>query len=259
MKNKIQTCFSPAVYHLFQEPDNIVVVVDVLRATSAIVTAFANGVGSMIPVATVEEAKKYQATGILAAAERNAVKIEGFDFGNSPLSYLDSEQIKGKTIAISTTNGTQAIEAAKGTATIIIGSFLNLQAVTKWLVAQNRNIIILCSGWKNKFNLEDTLFAGALAKNLLKHSNFETACDATIAAEYLIERAGDDIYNFLEYSSHRKRLKNLHLENDIEFCLTFDKYDVIPIYLEQKLQLMPTDFKLEQKKTSSNSVYEKSN
>jgi 2-phosphosulfolactate phosphatase len=244
LKNKIQTCFSPAVYHLFQEPDNIVVVVDVLRATSAMVTAFANGVKAMIPVATVEEAKAYQDAGYLAAAERNAVKIKGFDFGNSPLSYLDASKIKDKTIAISTTNGTQAIEAAKGTATIVVGSFLNITALTQWISTQKRDVIILCAGWKNKFNLEDTLFAGALAKYLNNTNNFITDCDATIAAEYLFERAGKDLYGFLEYSSHRKRLKNLHLENDIEFCLTLDKYEVIPVYLENKLQLLPKGYTL---------------
>lgn len=244
MKNKIQTCFSPAVYHLFQQPDNIVVVVDILRATSAMVTAFAHGVKSMIPVATVEEARAYQQKGFLAAAERNAIKIEGFDFGNSPLSYQNSEQIKDQTIAISTTNGTQAIEAAKGTATIVVGAFLNITSLSQWISKQNKDVIILCAGWKNKFNLEDTLFAGALAKKLMESELFETECDATIAAEYLIERAGDDLYQFLEYSSHRKRLKNLHLENDIEFCLQFDKYDVIPFYNGEELISMPSEYQL---------------
>ncbi|MFN4121875.1 MAG: 2-phosphosulfolactate phosphatase [Flavobacteriales bacterium] len=244
MKNKIQTCFSPAVYHLFQQPDNIVVVVDILRATSAIVTAFAHGVKSMIPVATVEEARAYQQKGFLAAAERNAVKIEGFDFGNSPLSYQNSEQIKGQTIAISTTNGTQAIEAAKGTATIVVGAFLNITSLSQWIIKQNKDVIILCAGWKNKFNLEDTLFAGALTKKLIESKMFETECDATIAAEYLIERAGDNLYDFLEYSSHRKRLKNLHLESDIEFCLQYDTYPIIPIFNGEVLVCMPDDFSM---------------
>jgi 2-phosphosulfolactate phosphatase len=242
LKRKIQTCFSPAVYHLFQQPDNIVVVVDILRATSAIVTAFAHGAKSMIPVASVEEAAAYRDKGFLAAAERNAVKIEGFDFGNSPLSYLDETKIKDQTIAISTTNGTQAIEAAKGTATIVIGAFLNISALASWIEQQDRDVIILCAGWKNKFNLEDTLFAGALAQKLIATEKFETDCDATIAAQYIIERAGDDLYGFLEYSSHRKRLKNLHLENDIEFCLQVDTYNEIPLYDGHSLQRMPEEF-----------------
>jgi len=201
----------------------------VLRATSAICTALHHGVERMIPVAGLDEARKYKDLGYLVAAERNAVKQEGFDFGNSPFHYMD-EQVKGKTIVISTTNGTQAIEAAKDASVIAIGSFLNLSALAEWILPQERDVIILCAGWKNKFNLEDSLFAGALANKLIDSGNFSTMCDSTIAAGYLYERASDDLYGFLEYSSHRKRLKNLHLEDDIRYCLSTDIMQTIPVY-----------------------------
>ncbi len=203
--------------------------VDVLRATSAICTALHHGVERMIPVAGLDEARKYKDLGYLVAAERNAVKQEGFDFGNSPFHYMD-DQVKGKTIVISTTNGTQAIEAAKDASVIAIGSFLNLSALAEWILPQERDVIILCAGWKNKFNLEDSLFAGALTNKLIASDNFSTMCDSTIAAGYLYERAADDLYGFLENSSHRKRLKNLHLEDDIRYCLSTDIMQTIPIY-----------------------------
>ncbi len=229
--NSIQTCYSPVLFPLFKEDNAIVVVVDVLRATSAICAAIHHGVDKMIPVAGLDEARKYKAEGFLVAAERNAIKQEGFDFGNSPFHYID-EDLSGKTIVISTTNGTQAIEAAKDSSTILIGSFLNITAVANWILQQDRNVIVLCAGWKNKFNLEDSIFAGALSLKLIQSGKFNTACDSTIAAGYLYERANNDLYGFLEYSSHRKRLKDLQLENDIRYCLTEDQMETIPVYMD---------------------------
>jgi 2-phosphosulfolactate phosphatase len=231
LANSIQTCFSPATYPLFADSDSIVVVVDIFRATSAICTAIQHGVDRMIPVASVEDAQRYKDLGFLVAAERNAVKLEGFDFGNSPFHYMTPD-VQGKTIAISTTNGTQAIEAAKDAAVIAIGSFLNIQALANWIKPQGRNVIILCAGWKNKFNLEDTLFAGALAGLLLEDDRFSTTCDSSIAAGYLYEKASSDLFGFLENSSHRNRLKNLNLEKDIRYCLSINTMDIVPIVHE---------------------------
>jgi 2-phosphosulfolactate phosphatase len=219
---------------LFKEENAIVVVVDVLRATSAICTAIHHGVDKMIPVAGLDEARKYKAEGYLVAAERNAIKQDGFDFGNSPYHYID-EDLSGKTIVISTTNGTQAIEAAKDSSTILIGSFLNISSIANWILQQERNVIVLCAGWKNKFNLEDSIFAGALSLKLIQSGKFNTVCDSTIAAGYLYERANNDLYGFLEYSSHRNRLKDLQLENDIRYCLTEDQMETIPVYLDGAL------------------------
>lgn len=216
------------MYSLFADTDSIVVVVDIFRATSAICTALNNGVERMIPVASIEEAQKYKDLGFLVAAERNAVKLEGFDFGNSPYHYMTPD-IQGKTIAISTTNGTQAIEAAKEAAIIAIGSFLNIQALANWIKPQGRDVIILCAGWKNKFNMEDTLFAGALAGLLSEDERFLTTCDSTIAAGYLFEKASSNLFGFLENSSHRNRLRNLNLEQDIRYCLSLNIMDIVPI------------------------------
>jgi 2-phosphosulfolactate phosphatase len=237
--NKVEVCFTPQSFPLFKNDNAIVVIIDVLRATSAICTAFHYGVEKMIPVATIEEAKEYQKMGFIAAAERNGEKIEGFDLGNSPFGYMD-ERLKGKTIAISTTNGTQAVDVARNSYKTVIGSFINLDALAAFLIAQKRDVIFLCAGWKNKFNLEDTLFAGACAQQLLDSTFFKTECDSTLSATRLYSIAKQDIYGFLADSSHRKRLQKLDLEKDIRYCLTPNQSTVIPV-LEGKylIQLAP--------------------
>ena len=227
-KKSIEVCFSPISYPLFANNEAIVVVIDIFRATSAICTAISHGINGIIPVATIEEAREYQLKGFLAAAERNGEIQPGFDMGNSPFSYMD-EKLKGKKIALTTTNGTQAIAASKDAYKVVIGSFLNLSVLSSWLENQNRDVILLCSGWKNKFNLEDTLFAGAVSQRLILSGKFENSCDTTHAASLLYETAKHDLFNFLGNSSHRNRLEKLNLEKDILYCLKADQTPVIPI------------------------------
>ncbi len=224
----IEVCFSPQSYQLFHNPDSIVVVIDILRASSAITTAFYNGVAKMIPVATVEEAHKYKENGFLVAAERNAEIVPGFDLGNSPFGYMNVK-VKGKTIAITTTNGTQAISVAKHAYKVIVGSFLNLDTVIDYLRKEKRDVLFLCAGWKNKFNLEDTLYAGAVAEALIYKYDFNSYCDSTIAAMELYKLAKHDMYEFLANSSHRNRLQKLDLERDIKYCLTPNQCPVLPV------------------------------
>lgn len=224
----IEVCYTPQAYPLFHKADSIVVVIDIFRATSAIVTAFYNGVSKMIPVATVDEAKEYQKNGYLAAAERDGEMIEGFEIGNSPFGYMNNK-VKGKIIAISTTNGTQAIEVSKKASKVLVGSFLNLDVLCKYLSEQKKDVILVCAGWKNKFNLEDTLFAGAVVSKLTTESGFQTMCDSAIASHHLYNMAKNDMYEFLSNSSHRNRLAKLDLERDIKYCLTPNQCPVIPV------------------------------
>ncbi|MBX7180929.1 MAG: 2-phosphosulfolactate phosphatase [Bacteroidia bacterium] len=226
-KKQVSVCFSPFLYPLFRNDEAVVVVVDVLRATSAMVTGFDNGVKAMVPVAGIEEALSYKSQGFLVAGERNGEKQEGFDFGNSPFSYV-REVVEGRKVAISTTNGTQAIVAAKDAYKLVIGSFLNLSAMRDFLVEQKRDVIVLCAGWKNRFNLEDSLFGGALAEQLLRSGAFDVQCDSALAAMHLYERAKLDMNGYLANSSHRKRLKHLNLAEDIAYCLSIDICKSIP-------------------------------
>ena len=224
----IEVCYTPQAYSLFHKDNSIVVVIDIFRATSAIVTAFYNGVSKMIPVATVEEAREYQKNGFMAAAERDGEVIEGFELGNSPFGYMNSK-VKGKTIAISMTNGTQAIEASRKASKILVGSFLNLDVLCEYLSSQKKDVILVCAGWKNKFNLEDTIFAGAVVNKLTTESGFEITCDSAIASNHLYAIAKDDLFEFLSNSSHRNRLAKLDLERDIKYCLTPNQCPVIPV------------------------------
>jgi len=226
-KKNLEVCLTPALIHLHELDERIVVVIDVLRATSSICVAFANGVKSIVPVAGIEESIAYREKGYLVGAERNGEMLEGFDLGNSPFSYMD-ERVKGQRVALSTTNGTQAIVAAKGAAQIVAGSFLNLDHLAEWLPLQDKSVLLLCAGWKNSFNLEDTLLAGALSEKLIPHFELNRMRDALLAAVHLYEIAKGDLYGFLASSTHRKRLEKLQIEKDIEYCLTPNLAPVIP-------------------------------
>lgn len=230
----LEVCFSPALIHLHDVSDSVVVVIDILRATSSICVALANGVKSIVPVAGVEESQAYRSKGFLIGAERNGEMLDGFDLGNSPFSYMD-DKVKGRDVALSTTNGTQAIAAAKGAYQIAAGSFLNLDVLCDWLIRQDKSVILLCSGWKNSFNLEDTLFAGAVAEKVASHFTLNKMQDAVIAAKHLYSIAKHDMYGFLEQSSHRKRLEKLHIEKDIEYCLTPNQAPVVPVMVDGAL------------------------
>ncbi len=236
-RKKIEVCFSPYLFPLFKDEFDIIVVIDVLRATSAICAAFDNGVAGLIPVSTIEEAREYQAKGYLVGAERQGQIVEGFDFGNSPYSYMVPE-LKGKTVVLSTTNGTKSINIAKEAGQVVIGSFLNLDVLCEWLEKQDKHILCLCSGWQNKFNLEDTICAGAITDYLVNTGQFRSEEDSSIAAKYLFLSAKDNILGYLKASSHRRRLKNLNLNEDIKYCLTPNQAPVIPILVGDTIQLI---------------------
>jgi 2-phosphosulfolactate phosphatase len=219
--NTIDVCISPDLLHLYNLEGKIVVVVDILRATSCMTTAFANGISSIIPVATVEECMYYKQQGYLAAAERDGKTAEGFDLGNSPFSYMDAS-FKGKTLVVTTTNGTLAITKSRSATQVLIGAFLNKTAMMNYLRYQNRDVLVLCSGWRGTFNMEDTLYAGALVSGLegiLLHES-----DSSLMAKRLYESARYDMMKYMEDSTHFKRLSRLNAYNDIEFCMTEDLY-----------------------------------
>jgi 2-phosphosulfolactate phosphatase len=223
---KIDVCFSPELLHLYNIENSIVVVVDVFRATSCMTTAFAHGVEGIIPVASVEECVSYQQKGYLAAAERDGKTPEGFDFDNSPFSYM-VEKVKGATVCVTTTNGTLAITKSKSAVKVMIGSFLNLGALTNYLKDVQYDILVLCAGWKGKPNLEDTLFAGALVENL--RNEFMIEDDSALMAMRQYENAKGDLLSYVATSSHVKRLQRLGIQKDIAFCLQQDLYDVLPV------------------------------
>jgi len=233
-RKRVEVCFTPGEYPYYKDEFETVVVIDVLRATSAICTAFQYGVAAIIPVPTIEEALAYKNKGYLAGAERKGQIVEGFDFGNSPFSYMKEEFI-GQEIVLTTTNGTKSLDVAKEAPNVVVGSFLNLDALCIWLEKQEGNVLCLCSGWQDKFNLEDTICAGAICDYLISTGDYTSIEDSSIAAKYLFLSAKDNYLGYLKSSSHRRRLKNLNLNEDIKFCLTPNQTDVIPILKNGKL------------------------
>ncbi|MFY0651269.1 MAG: 2-phosphosulfolactate phosphatase [Cyclobacteriaceae bacterium] len=222
----IDVCLSPDLIESFDLQEKIVVVVDILRATSCMVSGLANGVSGIIPVATIEECKAYQNEGYTCAAERGGKPVEGFELDNSPFSYMQ-DGLKGKTISATTTNGTLAITKSLDAEQIIIGAFLNITAVARYLERQPNDVIIHCAGWKGKVNMEDSLFAGALIDML--RDTHAPGCDAPLMARNYYLSVKEDLLATVKNSAHAKRLAKIGIEKDTEFCMTFDYYDVIPV------------------------------
>lgn len=231
---KLEVCLSPTLLSLFNLEGKIVVIIDIFRATSSICYGIDNGAEAIIPVAEIEDCVAYRENhhDYLIAAERNGEVVQGFDFGNSPFSYT-REKVNGKTIVLTTTNGTQALHLSKAANKIVIGSFLNLTAVCNWLKEQSQDIILVCAGWKGNFNLEDTLFAGAVVYHL-KDKGYRLD-DAAIAADDMYGIAKNDLNTYLKKTSHSERLKQLGIEADIEFCLNVDITTAIPVLQGERL------------------------
>ncbi|MDP7430369.1 MAG: 2-phosphosulfolactate phosphatase [Flavobacteriales bacterium] len=230
----INTSLSPVYFDKYADNESIVVVIDVLRATSVISTAFHYGVKEIIPVQTLDQALEFKAKeNHIVAAERNAMLIDGFDFGNSPFHYMNKD-VQDKTLVFTTTNGTKALNMAINHQTIT-ASFVNFDAVADYLINQQQNIILFCSGWKGYFNLEDSIFAGKLAEILLQ-KGFSTTDDSTLSSIYLHQKSDTDLFAFLNSSSHRNRLKTLNMEEDTKFCLQPDfQSDIVPLLENKKL------------------------
>jgi 2-phosphosulfolactate phosphatase len=226
----LEVCFSPANFPFYQNKEqSIIVIVDILRATTAICTGFENGVSRIIPVASLEETYKYKNSGYLIAGERDGKVIDGADFGNSPFNFT-REAVHNKTIVITTTNGTQAIEMAKDCSEILLGSFLNLSSLSSYLIKQHKDVMVLCAGWKNRFNLEDSIFAGALAEIMQSKAEFSLNCDSAMASLDLWKLAKNNVLEYIEKSSHRHRLKKMGLDDVLEYCFTPDITEAIPVY-----------------------------
>jgi 2-phosphosulfolactate phosphatase len=227
-------CLTPALLPLFNVEEYIVVVIDIFRATSSICYGIENGAEAIIPVSQVEECSAYREKGLdyLLAAERDGKVVDGFDFGNSPFSYT-AEKVAGKTVVLTTTNGTHALHLSRAAKQIVIGSFLNLTALSSWLKTRNSNVLLVCAGWKNNFNLEDTLFAGAVIEQL--KTDGYVLDDAALAANDLYQLGKHDINDYLKKTSHGERLKKLGIQKDIDFCLQVDIATAIPVLDGERL------------------------
>lgn len=225
------------MFHRYDCEGKIVVIIDVFRASSAICTAFHNGVAELIPVAEVEEAREYKRKGFLVAAERDGFVLDFADFGNSPFNFIP-EKVEGKRIVYSTTNGTQIIQLTKDSFRTVIGSFLNISALTKWILGEKKDVILFCAGWKGNFSLEDTICAGAFASRLLGSKLYNTICDSTIASVDLWKTAEKNLSKYIDKAAHRNRLREKGLDDCIEFCITHDFTNIIPVVEDGILKIL---------------------
>ena len=227
-KRNLEVCLSPAIFNRFENKEAIIVIIDVLRASSAICTAFSNGAIKIIPVSGINEAKEYKRKGYLVAAERDGYVLDFADFGNSPFNFT-RDKVEGKTIVYSTTNGTRIIDLASSCYMTVIGTFINFSSLTGWLLKQDHDVILFCAGWKDKFNLEDTICAGAFAEKLLESDSFQTICDSSHAAIDLWRLAKPDSLLYIEKAAQRSRLRDKGLDDCIGYCMTFDTAKSIPV------------------------------
>jgi 2-phosphosulfolactate phosphatase len=237
---KIDLAFTPFELEKKDLTGKAVVVIDSLRATSTMVTAFENGCAGFIPVATIEEARELAAAlkdpHILLGGERGARALEGFQVGNSPRDY-SPEKVRGKTVVMTTTNGTRALVAAKKAGEVYIGAFLNLSAVCLRLREGGRDAIIACSGEKNLFCLEDFVCGGAMIACLCGNGDSPVLTDAARAAKILYEHFSADICAMLEGSEWGQYLEGVGLGEDVRICARIDSSRLVPVYRDGKVFL----------------------
>jgi 2-phosphosulfolactate phosphatase len=233
------TAMSPVLLHLYNVSQATVVIIDVLRATSTIATALYNGARHIVPVDSVAKCIELgRQINCVTAGERDGKIAEGLRYGNSPFEY-SREFIKGKILVLTTTNGTRLLHMAldKGAREIVTGSFSNLDAVSQYLTQQKNNVILACAAWKDRINIEDTLFAGAVIEKIRAYFTIE--CDASHIAANLYNKAAGDMFGFMKENnaSHFNRLMAYGLEKDIRYCLEPNLANVLPIYETGKLKI----------------------
>lgn len=216
--------------------DKSVVVIDMLRATSVIVTAINNGCAKVIPVVSIEEAlniaNKAKEKHILGG-ERKALKIDGFDCSNSPLEYT-REKVKDKTLVITTSNGTRAIKGSEGARNILIGAVINAKAIARKLIELNNDVVIVNAGTYGEFSIDDFLCSGYIIECLVKDGDVELT-DIAKTAHYLYKTNPN--LEFIENASHFKRIKELNLQEDLIYCCKKDIIDIVPEYINGTISI----------------------
>ena len=221
--------------------DKTVVVIDVLRASSTIITALENGARAVVPVLTPDEAvtlkSRYDSENVLLGGERGGLKVQGFDLGNSPLEYK-KEVVEGKTIVFTTTNGTNAIRQSGSADNLLIGAYLNLEAVVKKALELDKDILLLCAGRQNGFALEDAACAGAFCAAVLRMAQVKESDSAKAAR--MIAASFDSTFASFMASEHGQLLERLGFSDDLKLAATFNSCKAVPISINGQLVLSNT-------------------
>lgn len=213
-----------------------VVVIDVLRATTVMVTALENGASCIYPFKEIDEAKEkwgVKKDGFLAG-ERKGLKIEGFKFGNSPLEFT-KEAVQGKEIFMTTSNGTRAIENALSADNLYIACYLNISAVSEKLLESRKDVVILCAGTDDEFSLDDSLCAGMIIKKISEKEILKMD-DLGLALKKIADLTSD-IKGVLAESKHYSYLKSIGCEKDLDYCTMIDIFNITPFYKNGKIKL----------------------
>ncbi|MDR1153463.1 MAG: 2-phosphosulfolactate phosphatase [Bacteroidales bacterium] len=235
--HQITVCFTPVQFPYYHYEGCNAVAIDILRATTSICTAFLNGAKEVIPVSTIDELKIHTDREYMIAAERDGIKLDFADIGNSPY-YFTRDMVEGRTIAYSTTNGTHTINLAAKCHTAAVGAFINISALCRWLEAGDRDVFLLCAGWKGRFNLEDSVFAGAVAQKLIDTGKFTTICDSALAAMDLWSLAKPDLSGYIKKAAQNERLRKINSADVIPYCHELDLTDIVPIYRDGVLKAL---------------------
>lgn len=230
MPLSLEVSLSPALYPFrVTTGRHITVVIDVLRFTTSLISAFDNKVKAVIPVSSLSEAEMLKLQGYPVAAERDGLRLPFADYGNSA-SDFNTPAIKDKTLVYSTTNGTVAMKLAAENGPVIAAAFTNLPAVAEWLMIQQENIVILCSGWKNLMSIEDTLCAGALLELLAKQNIFAKQCDSAAMVSEYWKSAKHNPAEIIANASHYKRLLGLGVDPMLSYSLKIGSSRALPVF-----------------------------
>jgi 2-phosphosulfolactate phosphatase len=238
-KLKLDVCLSPKLIYNYDLNDTLIIVIDIVRASSSICTALFYGVDHIVALDDIEATKKLKDEGYVIAGERDGDNLEGFDYGNSPVSLMD-RKLEGKKLAITTTNGTQTVQTAIDASKdftgveIAIGAFLNYSKLLNYIKICNKNVLLVCSGWKGNPSIEDTVFAGKLVSVLDSINRHSYISDSAIHAMLIYDLAGRDLFSFILDHSNRFGVKIGQLGTDIRYCLKEDVAGVLPMLQDGK-------------------------
>jgi 2-phosphosulfolactate phosphatase len=244
---RVDVFFAPSIILPTDVNNRVVVVVDVLRASTSIATALANGARAVIPLASSEEVasrgKSLGRSAVRLAGERRMQRVPGCDLGNSPLEFT-REAVEGKTVLMSTTNGTAAVLAVQGAKAVVIGSYVNFSAALGLLrrhLKAGHDVAIVCAGNERHFALEDSVCAGRFVRHLTVKNAKAEVNDAALAALVLNQKYGTNITRLLRASAHGKALVEAGFANDLAACAELNAYAVVPVYQDRQITKVATE------------------
>jgi 2-phosphosulfolactate phosphatase len=246
-RTKIEVYFTSTLFEEMQLKDKNIIVIDVLRASTSVITALQHGAKEIIPVSNIDSAVKISGSLFgdvtLRAGERNGKMIDGFNLGNSPLEYTEAV-VKGKSIILMTTNGSAAMVKGRHAKNLIVAAFVNLSTVTTFLRNLREDFIIICAGKENNFCVEDAVCAGKIINDLENETGnqFELN-DSAVAAKALDKAFGKSILKVLKCSNHGKYLTEIGFGEDLKVCAGIDTIPLLPVLVGNVIRLQKESLK----------------